>query len=77
LYNGPFDGHHDRPVTPLSKHPSSAVPDCYYKVPLDVAAIASPGNDVTVLTYGTAVYVSQVAAEESGFDAEVIDLRSL
>jgi hypothetical protein len=21
LYNGPFDGHHDRPVTPWSKHP--------------------------------------------------------
>ena len=22
LYNGPFDGHHDRPVTPWSKHPT-------------------------------------------------------
>src|ERR1700748_1375806 len=26
LYNGPFDGHHDRPVMPWSKHPKSAVP---------------------------------------------------
>ena len=77
LYNGPFDGHHDRPVTPWSKHPSAQVPDGYYKVPLDVAAIARPGKDVTVLTYGTTVYVSQVAAEETGIDAEVIDLRSL
>ncbi|UQS87701.1 alpha-ketoacid dehydrogenase subunit beta [Pseudomonas chlororaphis subsp. piscium] len=77
LYNGPFDGHHDRPVTPWSKHPSAQVPDGYYKVPLDVAAITRPGKDVTVLTYGTTVYVSQVAAEETGIDAEVIDLRSL
>ncbi|MNC34178.1 2-oxoisovalerate dehydrogenase subunit beta [compost metagenome] len=77
LYNGPFDGHHDRPVTPWSKHPQSAVPDGYYSVPLDKAAITRPGNDVTVLTYGTTVYVAQVAAEESGVDAEVIDLRSL
>jgi hypothetical protein len=53
------------------------VPDGYYTVPLDKAAIARPGKDVTVLTYGTTVYVSQVAAEETGVDAEVIDLRSL
>lgn len=77
LYNGPFDGHHDRPVTPWSKHPQAQVPDGYYTVPLDVAAIARPGKDVTILTYGTTVYVSQVAAEETGIDAEVIDLRSL
>ncbi len=36
LYNGPFDGHHDRPVTP-----------------------------------------AQAAADETGLDAEIIDLRSL
>jgi 2-oxoisovalerate dehydrogenase E1 component beta subunit len=77
LYNGPFDGHHDRPVTPWSKHPAAQVPDGYYTVPLDVAAITRPGKDVTILTYGTTVYVSQVAAEETGVDAEVIDLRSL
>ena len=41
------------------------------------ASLVAPGNDVTVLTYGTTVYVSQVAAEETGVDAEVIDLRSL
>ncbi|UGR51157.2 alpha-ketoacid dehydrogenase subunit beta [Pseudomonas aeruginosa] len=53
LYNGPFDGHHDRPVTPWSKHPASQVPDGYYKVPLDKAAIVRPGAALTVLTYGT------------------------
>lgn len=77
LYNGPFDGHHDRPVTPWSKHAASAVPEGYYTVPLDSAAIVRPGSDVTVLTYGTTVYVAVTAAEETGIDAEVIDLRSL
>lgn len=77
LYNGPFDGHHDRPVTPWSKHPASQVPDGYYKVPLDKAAIVRPGAALTVLTYGTMVYVAQAAADETGLDAEIIDLRSL
>ena len=30
LYNGPFDGHHDRPVTPWSKHELGEVPDGHY-----------------------------------------------
>ncbi|UVE16038.1 alpha-ketoacid dehydrogenase subunit beta [Pseudomonas sp. LS44] len=77
LYNGPFDGHHDRPVTPWSKHPASQVPEGYYSVPLDKAVIARPGAELTVLTYGTTVYVAQTAAEETGIDAEIIDLRSL
>ncbi|MCP8466453.1 alpha-ketoacid dehydrogenase subunit beta [Pseudomonas sp. ZM23] len=77
LYNGPFDGHHDRPVTPWSKHPASQVPDGYYSVPLDKAAIAREGSELTVITYGTTVYVAQTAAEETGIDAEIIDLRSL
>ena len=39
LYNGPFDGHHDRPVTPWSKHALGEVPDGHYTVPLGKAAI--------------------------------------
>ena len=77
LYNGPFDGHHERPVTSWAKHPSNAVPEGYYTVPLDSAAVVRPGNAVTVLTYGTTVHVSLAAAEETGIDAEVIDLRTL
>ena len=77
LYNGPFDGHHDRPVTPWTGRPGSVVPTGYYTVPLDTAAIVRPGNALTVLTYGTTVHVSLTAAEETGIDAEVIDLRSL
>jgi 2-oxoisovalerate dehydrogenase E1 component beta subunit len=77
LYNGPFDGHHDRPVTPWSKHDLGDVPDGHYTVPLGEAAIRRPGNDVTVIAYGTMVHVALAAAEESGVDAEVIDLRTI
>ena len=77
LYNGPFDGHHDKPVVPWSAHPMSEVPEGHYTVPLESAAVFRPGADVTVLTYGTMVFVSEAAARESGIDAEIIDLRSL
>ncbi len=77
LYNGPFDGHHDRPVVPWSKHDLGRVPEGYYRVPLDSAAVFRPGKEVTVLTYGTMVWVAECAAREAGVDAEVIDLRSI
>jgi len=77
LYNGPFDGHHDKPVVPWSGHPRGEVPEGYYSVPLESAAVVRPGADLTVLTYGTMVFVSEAAAQETGIDAEIIDLRSL
>jgi 2-oxoisovalerate dehydrogenase E1 component beta subunit len=77
LYNGPFDGHHDRPVVPWSAHPASEVPEGHYTVPLTSAAVFRPGTALTVLTYGTMVFVSEAAARETGIDAEIIDLRSL
>ena len=77
LYNGPFDGHHDRPVTPWSAHASSEVPEGRYTVPLGKAAVVREGQAVTVRTYGTMVHVALTAAQETGIDAEVVDLRSL
>ncbi|MGQ0701089.1 MAG: alpha-ketoacid dehydrogenase subunit beta [Panacagrimonas sp.] len=77
IYNGPFDGHHDRPLTAWDKHPKGEVPEGHYRVPLGKAAVARAGAKVTVLAYGTMVHVSLAAVEESGIDAEVIDLRSL
>ncbi|MDO8376349.1 MAG: alpha-ketoacid dehydrogenase subunit beta [Aquabacterium sp.] len=77
LYNGPFDGHHDKPVVPWSQHALGEVPEGHYTVPLDSAALFRPGSAVTVLTYGTMVYVSEAAAAETGIDAEIIDLRCL
>ncbi|HET6598914.1 MAG TPA: alpha-ketoacid dehydrogenase subunit beta [Burkholderiaceae bacterium] len=77
LYNGPFDGHHERPVVPWAKHPLGMVPEGHYTVPLDDASVFRAGSDVTVLTYGTMVFVAEAAAAETGIDAEIIDLRSL
>ncbi|MDH7640632.1 alpha-ketoacid dehydrogenase subunit beta [Sphingomonas oryzagri] len=77
IYNGPFDGHYDRPVQPWSKHDSSEVPEGYYNVPLGKAAVVRAGEAVTVLCYGTMVHVALGVAQESGVDAEIIDLRTL
>lgn len=77
LYNGPFDGHHDRPSSPWSKHPLGEVPELHYHVPLGQAAIRREGAAVTILAYGTMVYVAEAAAMETGIDAEIIDLRTL
>ncbi|MDR3513325.1 MAG: alpha-ketoacid dehydrogenase subunit beta [Caulobacteraceae bacterium] len=77
IYNGPFDGHHDRPVTPWSRHPASEVPEGYYTVPLGKAAVVRAGEAATILVYGAMVHVALAAVEDSGIDAEVIDLRTL
>src|SRR5579862_4037428 len=77
LYNGPFDGHPDRPARSWAKHPQADVPDGHYRVPIGRAAVVREGGAVTVLAYGTMVHVALAAAEETGVDAEVIDLRTL
>jgi len=56
------------------------VPAGEYTVPLSKAAVARPGRDVTVLTYGAMLYEALDAAmraEKHGVGAEVIDLRTL
>ena len=77
IYNGPFDGWHDRPVRPWGGHAMAEVPEGHYAVPLGKAQVVREGADVTVLAYGSMVWVSLAAAEEAGVDAEVIDLRTL
>ena len=81
IYNGPFHGHYDRPVTSWAGHPAAQVPEGYYKIPLGQAAIAHEGADLTILTYGTMVHVvastlAELPAAEA-VDAEIVDLRSL
>jgi 2-oxoisovalerate dehydrogenase E1 component beta subunit len=77
IYNGPFDGHHDRPVSPWSKYPESAVPEGYYRIELGQARTVREGNDVTILAYGTMVHVATGVIAATGIDAEIIDLRTL
>jgi 2-oxoisovalerate dehydrogenase E1 component beta subunit len=77
IYNGPFDGFYERPVTPWAKHPAAEVPDGHYTVPIGKAAVAREGEEVTILAYGTMVHVAIATAEAEGIDAEVIDLRTI
>ena len=77
LYNGPFDGHHDKPIVPWKKHPLGDVAERRTLTPLGEASIVREGQEVTILAYGTMVYVAEAAAAETGIDAEIIDLRTL
>ena len=77
IYNGPFDGDPDKPAVSWASHPKGEVPEGYYTVPLDTAEIVEPGEELTIVTYGTIVHVAKAAADEVGVDAEIIDVRSL
>ncbi len=76
IYNGPFSGYHDKPVQAWSKFKESDVPEGHYTIPLGKAAVVREGGDLTIIAYGTMVHVSAAAANESGIDAEVIDIRT-
>jgi 2-oxoisovalerate dehydrogenase E1 component len=60
---------------------TGSVPEGWYTVPIGEAAIARPGIDATVVTYGVGVVWALDAAEqlaaEDGAEVEVVDLRSL
>jgi 2-oxoisovalerate dehydrogenase E1 component beta subunit len=77
IYNGPFNGHHDQPVQAWSKFPESEVPEGHYTIPLGKGRSVRPGKDITIVAYGTMVHVAKAAAEDSGIDAEVIDIRTI
>ena len=77
LYNGPFDGHHDRPAQNWNSHPLGNVPEDYYTLPIGKAALRREGGAVSIVTYGTMCFVAEAAVEETGIDAEIIDLRTL
>ena len=56
------------------------VPVDHYTIPIGKARLVREGNDVTIVTYGNAVYVVQEAAAslaEMGISVEIIDLRTL
>ncbi|CDX58842.1 2-oxoisovalerate dehydrogenase subunit beta (fragment) [Mesorhizobium plurifarium] len=75
--DGAFDGHHDRPVMPWSRHELGVTEDGHCTVPIGKAAIRRHGDELTVMSYRTMVRVALTAAVETGIDAEVIDLRTL
>ena len=77
IYNGPLDGHHDKPLQPWGKHPMGEVPEEHYRIELGRANVVREGADCTILCYGTMVHVALAGAEEAHVDAEVVDLRTL
>ena len=77
IYNGPFYGEHSGKSVGWSEHPASEVPAGRYLVKIGKAEVRRPGNAVTLLAYGTMVYIAERAVEQSGIDAEIIDVRSL
>lgn len=77
LYNGPFDGRHDQALRTWAGLPEAEVPEGHYTVPLGKAAIVREGAAATILAYGTMVHVAKAGIEDSGVDAEIVDLRSI
>jgi pyruvate dehydrogenase E1 component beta subunit len=56
------------------------VPEGYYTTPLDTAAIAKDGTDISIIAYGGTVPLALKAAEsleKEGIKAEVLDLRTV
>ena len=60
-----------------ASHPKGEVPDGHYTVPLGKADIVREGSELTIVTYGTLVHVAKAAAEETGVDCEIIDIRTI
>jgi 2-oxoisovalerate dehydrogenase E1 component beta subunit len=77
IYNGPFDGDPEKPGVSWASHPKGEVPEGYYTVPLGTAEVVLPGEELTIVTYGTLVHVAIAAAQATGVDAEVIDVRTM
>lgn len=65
---------------PLYRSLKGFVPEGEVVVPLGVANIARPGDDLSIITYGAMLHQALAAAEKlaaDGIAAEVLDLRSL
>lgn len=64
----------------LYRQMKEEVPEDFFEIPLGKAKIVKPGEQVTMVTYGTMVPASLKAAElleAKGIKPEIIDLRSL
>ena len=57
---------------------SGPVPEAYYETPIGKARLVQPGEDLSIITYGAAVYwATDYAAKHPEYSIEIIDLRSL
>lgn len=56
---------------------SEEVPSEYYTVPIGKAKVVEEGEEVSILTYGKAVYWATECCAEMEISADIIDLRTL
>ena len=77
LYNGIFEGDPHSPAKSWAGHELGEVPEGHYTVPFESARQIATGDDVTILAYGTMVWVAEATARELGVSADILDLRSL
>ncbi|MFC5270694.1 alpha-ketoacid dehydrogenase subunit alpha/beta [Adhaeribacter terreus] len=56
---------------------SGNVPDDYYTTEIGKAALASEGDDFSIITYGMGVHWAKQLIEKQGLSADVLDLRTL
>jgi 2-oxoisovalerate dehydrogenase E1 component beta subunit len=64
----------------LYRRLKAAVPDADYVVEIGRAAVARPGRDLSIISYGATLVECLTAAEQlaaEGIDCEVLDLRTL
>ncbi len=74
--------HMDDPIiflepTKLYRLFKQEVPDNSYEVPIGKANVVKPGDDLTIVTWGTMVPVVKNAVEKKNTNAEIIDLRTI
>ncbi len=65
---------------PLYRSLRAHVPEGEYRVPIGRAEVVRPGQDLTMITYGTMVREALVAAQTlaaDGIESRVLDLRTL
>jgi 2-oxoisovalerate dehydrogenase E1 component len=59
---------------------AAGVPEGYYEIPLGEPSVKKAGTDLTIMTFGPALYTALAAARtletQHGISAELIDLRS-
>ncbi len=62
----------------LYRSHSQEIPDDYYTIPIGKAALASSGEDLTIVTYGMGVHWALEAISSlEGISADIVDLRTL
>ena len=77
LYNGLFDGDPHKPAVTWANHELGEVPEGHYTIDFETARQISEGSDLTILCYGTMVWVAEAAVKATGVSADILDLRSL